>query len=132
MAEIKNLAKVAKGRMKNGFWSDYLESVDNTPDGCDARKSEVLRYYRIKAVRQLNGADDELFYYKVKNILDTYGDVSDIIGRLCDEELMKTMSFQEKQRYLFELSDRYRECRERYFEEKKFEKSEPTSNTRSS
>ena len=132
MAEIKNLAKVAKGRMKNGFWSDYLESVDNTPDSCDARKSEVLRYYRIKAVRQLNGADDELFYYKVKNILDTYGDVSDIIGRLCDEELMKTMSFQEKQCYLFELSDRYRECRERYFEEKKFEKSDPPSNTRSS
>ena len=132
MAEIKNLAKVAKGRMKNGFWSDYLESVDKTPDSCDARKSEVLRYYRIKAVRQLNGADDELFYYKVKNILDTYGDVSDIIGRLCDEELMKTMSFQEKQCYLFELSDRYRECRERYFEEKKFEKSEPTSNPRSS
>lgn len=132
MAEIKNLAKVAKGRMKNGFWSDYLENVDNTPDGCDARKSEVLRYYRIKAVRQLNGAADELFYYKVKNILDTYGDVSDIIGRLCDEELMKTMSFQEKQRYLFELSDRYRECREHYFEEKKFEKSEPAPNTRSS
>ena len=132
MAEIKNLAKVAKGRMKNGFWSDYLESVDNTPDGCDARKSEVLQYYRIKAVRQLNSADNELFYYKVKNILDTYGDVSDIIGRLCDEELMKTMSFQEKQRYLFELSDRYRECRERYFEEKKFEKSENTLNSRSS
>ena len=132
MAEIKNLAKVAKGRMKNGFWSDYLESVDNTPDSCDARKSEVLRYYRIKAVRQLNGADDELFYYKVKNILDTYGDVSDIIGRLCDEELMKTMSFQEKQCYLFELSDRYCECRERYFEEKKFEKSDPPSNPRSS
>ncbi len=132
MAEIKNLAKVAKGRMKNGFWSDYLESVDNTPDSCDARKSEVLRYYRIKAVRQLNGADDELFYYKVKNILDTYGDVSDIIGRLCDEELMKTMSFQEKQCYLFELSDRYRECRERYFEEKKFEKSDHPSNPRSS
>ena len=132
MAEIKNLAKVAKGRMKNGFWSDYLESVDKTPDSCDARKSEVLRYYRIKAVRQLNGADDELFYYKVKNILDTYGDVSDIIGRLCDEELMKTMSFQEKQCYLFELSDRYRECRERYFEEKKFEKSDHSSNPRSS
>jgi len=130
MAEIRNLAKMAKSRMKKGFWEDCKENVDKAIEQNSASKSEVIHYYRVKIVRQLNGSADELFYYKVKHILDTCGDVCDILGRLCDDELMSTMSFQEKQRYLFELSDKYRRCRERYFEEKKFEKSKSSLDER--
>lgn len=121
--KIKNLAKQAKRRLKNGFWEDYRENVDSATDGeCVSERSAVVRYFRAKAERELDGASDEEFYLQVKNILDTVGDVCDIIGRLCDETAMKRMSFQDKQRYLFELSARYRACRERHEQEKRFEK----------
>lgn len=121
--KIKKLAKQAKRRLKNGFWEDYRENVDSATDGeCASERSAVVRYFRAKAERELDGASDEEFYFKVKNILDTVGDVCDILGRLCDETAMKCMSFQDKQRYLFELSARYLVCRERYEQEKRYEK----------
>lgn len=123
--KIKKLAKQAKRRLKNGFWEDCRENVDCASDGeCASERSAAVRYFRAKAERELDGASDEEFYLRVKNILDTVGDVCDIIGRLCDERAMNVMSFQDKQRYVFELSAKYRACRERYEQEKRFEKRE--------
>ena len=70
----------------------------------------------------LDGKDEQLeeFYLKVKDILEKFGDVSDMIGRLCDVEYMKTLNFQQKERYLSDIASKYRACRERYEQEKKF------------
>ena len=123
--EIKNLAKMAKRRLKTGFWEDYKNTVENNVSLAESEgisQSNVIKYYQSKIGEAVSGKNESnsAFYRRVKSILDTYGDVSDIVGRLCDETYMKTLSFQARQRYLFELAAKYRECRKRYDEEKKF------------
>ena len=123
--EIKNMAKLAKQRLKSGFWEDCKEKVS---EGVTKAKEEgdnsskVIRYFKTEVSRVIVGSNqaDENFYQRVKYILDTYGDVSDIIGRLCDEEYMSGLTFQQKERYVSEIAQKYRECRERYEQEKKY------------
>ena len=123
--QIKNLAKLAKKRLKNGFWEECKEKVSESvtkakEDGLNS--SNVIRYYKSEVTRAVGAKDEteEAFYQKVKYILDTYGDVSDIIGRLCDREYMQTLNFQQRERYLSQLAERYRACRERYYQEKRY------------
>ncbi len=124
--EIKNLAKMAKNRLKSGFWENYKATMEENlisaeKDGVAC--SAVIRYYKAEVTKTVAGSQsraDENFYAKVKAVLDSFGECSDMLGRLCDEDYMKTLSFQQKQRYLFDLAARYRVCRERYFKEKKF------------
>lgn len=125
-SDLKGLAKLAKNRLKNGFWEDYKTTVQNGVSAADnegVARSNVISYYKARVSEKIlhnHTAEDAAFYQRVKHILDTYGDVSDIIGRLCNEEYMRTLDFCQKQRYLFELAARYRECRARYEQEKKF------------
>ncbi len=124
--EIKNMAKLAKQRLKSGFWEDCQEHVSESVTKAKAEgesSSSVIRYYKTRVTRIIGGYNEEAeaFYQKVKSILDTYGEVSDIIGRLCDVEYMKTLNFQQRERYITEIASRYRECKERYEQEKKFE-----------
>ncbi len=123
--QIKNLAKQAKERLKNHFWEDYKENL--TQKVVKAKEegentSNVIRYYKNQASKVIQGNNivDEEFYQKVKYILDTFGDTSDIIGRLCDLEYMKELNFQQRERYLSDIASKYRTARERYEEEKKF------------
>ncbi len=123
--DIKSLAKMAKTRLKSGFWEDYKTTVATNVTAAENEGiacSNVINYYKARVVERVLGTEivSSEFYKKVEYILDTYGDVSDILGRLCDENYMKNLSFQQKQRYLFELAANYRECRARYEEEKRF------------
>ena len=121
---LKRLARKAKGRLKTGFWKDYDADVKNaigSSDSASAKKSEIVRYYRAKALREIDSPPDEAFYLKVKAILDSCGEVSDIIGRLIDENAVSHMTFLERQRYVLDISEKYRICRERYEQEKKYE-----------
>ena len=123
--EIKSMAKLAKQRLKSGFWEDCKEKVS---EGVTKAKEEgehssnVIRYFKTEVNRVVVGSNqaDEEFYQRVKFILDTYGDVSDMIGRLCDEDYMKTLTFQQKERYLSAVAQKYRACKERYEQEKKY------------
>ena len=124
--EIKNMAKLAKQRLRTGFWEECKESVNESVIKAKAEgenSSNVIRYYKTRVTRVISGYNEqkEAFYLKVKDILDTYGDVSDIIGRLCDLEYMKTLNFQQREKYLSEIAAQYRECKERYDQEKRFE-----------
>lgn len=124
---LKQYAKEAKARMKSRFWQDYknnvktgtvaVENVENT--------SKVVKYYQQKASITIKGVEqaEEDFYLQVKNLLDTYGDVSDAIGRLTDKEYFETLSYEQRTRYTLELSQKYLKAKERYFKELKFEKS---------
>ena len=123
--QIKNLAKQAKERLKNHFWEDYKENL--TQKVVKAKEegentSNVIRYYKNQASKVIQGNNvlDEEFYQKVKYILDTFGETSDIIGRLCDFEYMKGLNFQQRERYLSDVASQYRNAKERYDNEKKF------------
>lgn len=123
--EIKNLAKMAKKRLQTGFWEDYRKNVKQKIEIAQSegiQRSNVIDYYRAKAQKQLvkTKQEDDSFYYKVKEILERFGEVSDMIGRLCDKAAMQSMTFEQKQRYIFELSEQYLVCRERYYNDKKY------------
>lgn len=124
---LKSYAKEAKLRFKNSFWQDYKSKVDSEisvalADGVDV--SKVKEYYQNKASVTIKGvkSDDEEFYLKVKNLLIELGEVSDAIGRLTDKKYFETLTYEQKQRYTLELSQKYIKAKERYYKEIQFEK----------
>lgn len=122
---IKQLAKEAKQRLKSGFWQEYKSrymDAEKIAKQQSVNKSEVLGYYQSKISQKITKTEDEEFYLKVKNLLDTEGDVSDAIGRLVDHSVFDALDYEKRQKYLFELSEKYLKAVERYHREKQMEK----------
>ena len=124
---LKQYAKEAKKRLKSSFWQDYKSNIQTGMDKAEedgTSKSKVVEYYQSKAAVTIRGikTEDEDFYLKVKNLLLTVGDVSDAIGRLTDKDYFSTLSYDGKQRYLLELSNKYLKAKERFYKEVAFEK----------
>jgi len=120
---IKQYCKEAKKRMKQGFWQDYRKNLDEEirrgeEKGIAAAK--IKEYYSEKARDDIknSGEEKEEFYKKVKNLLDSEGEVSDAIGRLTDKKYYNTLSYEEKQRYTLSLSEKYLKAVEKYKKEK--------------
>lgn len=124
---LKDYAKDAKKRMKSSFWQDFKNRVENESKIAEENgenKSKVIEYYQSKAAVSIRGVkvQDEEFYQKVKALLDRCGDVSDALGRLTDKEEFSKLSYDAKQRYMLELSNKYRRAKERYYKELSYEK----------
>ncbi len=124
---LKVYAKEAKMRLKTSFWQDYKSKIDSEisvalETGEDV--SKVKNYFQNKANVTIKGVrtEDEEFYKKVKCLLNTYGEVSDAIGRLTDKDYFNSLSYEQKQRYTLELSEKYIKAKDRYYKELKFEK----------
>jgi len=120
---LKQYAKEAKKRLKQGFWQSYKKGLDTELKRAKEEgisETSVKEYYtkRVTEDIKLKKNDDEEFYRKVKEILDRDGEVSDAIGRLTDKTLFDTLSYDEKQRYTLSLSERYLKAVERYRKEK--------------
>ncbi|MBQ3235583.1 MAG: hypothetical protein IJA97_05450 [Clostridia bacterium] len=125
---LKDYAKEAKKRLKSSFWQEYKLRVDEETKKAEengTNKSKVVEYYQSKAAVSIRGvkAEDEEFYQRVKRLLDTYGDVSDALGRLTNLDEYNKLSYDAKQRYMLELSAKYRKAKERYYKEQNYEKS---------
>ncbi len=124
---LKDYAKEAKLRLKSSFWQDYKSKIDSEisvalESGEDV--SKVKKYYQDKANVTIKGvkSQDEEFYQRVKELLNNFGEVCDAIGRLTDKEYFEALSYEQKQRYTLELSEKYIKAKERYYKELKFEK----------
>ena len=122
---LKMLAKEAKMRMKKGFWERCEEELDARRR--DAREqgiseSRMERYFVGKVSDSIRGETPDEFYLKVKKLLLEEGEVSDAIGRLTDRAYYETLSYEEKQRYNLELSEKYLAALERFKKEYEFEK----------
>ncbi len=123
---IKSYAKEAKQRLKSRFWEEYKREVDS---GVKIAKEEGLapsgveKYFKSKVVRTVRGTkkEDEMFYKEVKNMLDAYGKPSDALSRLMDKKYFLTLSYEERERYLFRLSEKYLKAIERYDREREIE-----------
>ncbi len=82
----------------------------------------MVEFYREKVKSDILGSDEnDAFYLKVKEILDKYGEVSDMLGRLADKDYIATLSYEQRQRYFLDLSRKYREALIKYKKEKMFE-----------
>ena len=123
---FKQYAKEAKQRMKPGFWQDYRDKLERETaraEEAGVAPSRFIEYYMKKTERTLrfDCAEEDAFYEKVKKILDEEGEVTDVIGRLTEKGEFDRLTYDQKQRYTLELSQRYRRALERYAVEKEFE-----------
>ena len=120
---LKQYAKEAKQRLKNGFWQNYHkdlgEKIERASEAGVA-PSKVKEYYTYVVSENIKSRkdDEDEFYNKVKKILDEEGEISDAIGRLTDKEEFENLSYAEKQKYTLTLSERYLKAVERYNKEK--------------
>ena len=94
---LYNLAKQAKRRMKN-----YNKGG-----------IQHLSYAKLAYSDQ-----DQLLYKKVCKMLDEDKIIINPINELIDKKYYDTLSLESKQRYILDLSDKYREMKERYDKER--------------
>lgn len=121
MEDIKGLAKRAKQRLSNGFWQKCAQDVDlktklAEQNGMNAIKVKNHLYEKVK--QNIQGHKEDDFYLRVKKLLDENGEVSDAIGRLTDVEYFNGLGYEERQRYIMELSSKYLVALEKYRKEK--------------
>lgn len=121
MEDIKDLARAAKSRLKTNYWADCRKNIDeNTTEaklkGLNELKLKSSLCDKVKS--EIKGERQDEFYLKVKAILETEGEVSDAIGRLTDREVYDKLTYEEKQRYSLDLSNRYLAALKRYRREK--------------
>ncbi len=127
LKSLKQYAREAKQRLKSGFWTTYKENLqreleDAKHNGVPENKVREYFSYKVSSGIGNNETDDEqVFYKRVKKLLDEEGEVSNAIGRLTDTLYFESLSYEEKQRYTLSLSERYLKALERYKKEKMLE-----------
>ena len=127
MNELKKRALLAKQRMKMGYWEQMMKDrekliseVGSTYEG----KKLVSDYQREKYNREFNvtvskyTSTDEQLYEKVCRILESDELIINPIARLIDNSEYDNMDAESKQRYILELSAKFRELKDRYYREK--------------
>lgn len=98
---LYSLAKQAKHRMKN-----YNQGG-----------IQHLSYAKIAYSDK-----DQLLYKKVCQMLDEDRIIINPINELIDKKYYETLSLESKQRYILDLSDKYRQMKERYDRERNLSK----------
>ena len=122
---LKSLAREAKMRMKRGFWEKCERDLEECRRDARAQgisESKMERYFVGKVSDAIRGETPDDFYPKVKKLLLEEGEVSDAIGRLTDRAYYDSLSYEEKQRYTLELSEKYLEALKRFRRECEFER----------
>ena len=123
---LKQYCKDAKNRLKHGFWQNYQTNVDANLKRAREQgisESKVREFYasKVTEIIRSNSESEDVFYHKVKKILDEEGEVSNVIGRLTDKNVYDKMTYSEKQKYTLSLSEKYLKALERYKKEKAME-----------
>lgn len=127
-SELKKRALLAKQRLKLGYWEQLRterEQMLQTAGESSIARQKVSEIQRAKLSREMNsvvnvtGANrDEELYKKVCAILDEDEDTTSPIGQLMDREEYDRLDDGGKQRYILELSKKFRELKERYYQER--------------
>ena len=112
--ELKNLAFIAKQRLKNANYSDKNKINYN-------KNSYFIK--NISAMKKLTGnaeyitisdVEDAQFLKKVYSILSSSEEIFNPIAQLMDENYFKTLNDIEKQSYVLKITDRYNKAKENY------------------
>ena len=121
---LKEEAKKAKLRIKNGFWTQCKENMDEHLQSArlsGLNESKAGKFFTQRLSAQIAGEKEDEFYLKVKQMLLEEGEVSNAIGRLTDKAYFETLSYDEKQRYTLTLSEKYLRALEKFRRENPFE-----------
>ena len=121
MSTFKEYAKRAKERMKSGFWEQARQNIQTEKQvaatlGLNTRKVSEEEHRKLQ--RQIYDYDgfceEQEFYAKVEQMLDSNEIVSNPIMRLADRDYMETLSPAERQSYISKIATKYREAVEKY------------------
>lgn len=118
--ELRKRCQLAKQRLKMGYW-ESMRGDGRSVQGA-AANGVVTDYAKLKLKRELiqggQNAADERMYKKVCDILDSDEVALNPIGQLIENEVYSALDAAGKQRYILELSNKFRELKERYYRER--------------
>lgn len=109
---LKRMAQMAKNRLRNKVNEMDNKSIKSRgnfkilySDGVDIKSKIITR-------------EDIKLYEKVKEMLDKNCDITNPISKLIDHKVYNKLDERSKERYLFELVDKYKKYKEKYEKEK--------------
>ena len=117
---LKGVAKLAKERVKTGFWAVKNEEMEQAVQLALEKGEnpvEASRRFKSGVEQVVLGVEKDEFYERVKELLLSEGEVSDAIGRLTDRAVYDRLTYDEKQRYTLDLSERYLRALKRFKQE---------------
>jgi hypothetical protein len=121
MSTLKEYAKRAKERMKNGFWEQakvQLAQEKQVAATLGISPHKIAEEQHRKLQRQIYDYDgfceEQEFYNKVVAILTSTETISNPLMRLADQNYMAKLSPEQRQAYIQKLASKYRTAVERY------------------
>lgn len=112
---LKRMAQMAKNRLRNKVTEKENKGVKS------GGKFKVLYGDGVDVKSKIITREDMKLYGKVKAMLDENMDVTNPISRLIDYKVFNKLDSESKERYIFDLVDKYKKYKEKYNEEKKKE-----------
>ena len=125
-AKLKEMARMAFKRLSSGFWQDEKNKRKKTlailqNQGMDT--SAAKEFFVSSTKQQINAAynqEDEALYLRVKNVF-LAGNTENALSVMIDQEKIQTMDESSRQRYIFNLSAKLQEFRDRFEKEQKYQ-----------
>ena len=122
---LKTMAKMAFKRLSSGFWQEEklrrkttLTILKNQGADTCAAKKYLVDHTKQQLAAVINPTE-EIEYSKLKTVFES-GNDENALAILIDKNLMQTMDEGSRQRYVFGLSSKLQEYRERYEKERLF------------
>lgn len=118
-SELKKRCRLAKQRLKMGYWDSLAreEQVAEKASSSPEAVRQKLRRGLFEREDAASAADEEL-YKKVCGILGADELALDPIGQLIEHDVYDGLDHDGRQRYVLQLSQKFRELSERYYREK--------------
>ena len=121
MSELKKRALLAKQRLKMGYWQRLERERREMEERAFIGERNISELQRAKLRRDImlvtdepRAKKEERLYEKVCNILDKDSDTLSPIGQLIDKEEYQRLDEGGRQKYILELSEKFRELSRRY------------------
>ncbi len=118
---LKSYARQAKKRLASGYWQQVQEDrtrflTENISRG--ENEKNLKHMYQKRLEREIfslpSGDEDEKFYRRVCLLLSSNECVLNPIKQLIDHSEYDSLDEQARQIYLFKLTDKYNEMRQRW------------------
>ncbi|MCL1901120.1 MAG: hypothetical protein FWG51_01845 [Firmicutes bacterium] len=119
--ELKLKAKSAKQRLKSGFWNNVnrkrqAEILEAQNNGKNVQKvKDYYSSYIIESIKAKDSfqAEEDLFLQKVREIIENEEYINNPLKLLMNDEYLESLDYGGKQRYILEISEKYRKAREK-------------------
>ncbi len=107
---LKRMAQMAKSRLR--------KKVNETENKKAGKYFKIIYSESVDIKSKIITRDDAKLYQRVKDMLDKDEDITNPISRLIDYKTFNGLDGFGKERYLFDLVEKYKKYKQKYAEEK--------------